>query len=346
MIGLLPKVSVVVPVYKVEKYINRCVDSILNQTYSNLEVILVNDGSPDECGKIINSYEQKDSRVIALHKANGGLSDARNFGMHYVTGEFTVFVDSDDWLDPYMIQRMIDTSLHYGADVVQSTFYYAYEDYLLYDNRYISIEEPHITIENNKDLMNELVINEKVKDFAWGKLYKTALIRDLPFRKGVLFEDVFWTYNVMHRVKTYVILAQPLYYYYQRSDSIVATYTARNLDIIKGLKERHSFIEANYPELKNKSYKVILETSIIHYNLLFAKKSIDKDGSLRKEIQNYIEENYHCLKNSVKNVNHLEKQLDFFRIHPYVNFGYLFLSKVLRKLKVIPQKNGLVRINI
>ena len=97
--------------------------------------------------------------------------------------------------------------------------------------------------------MKELVINEKVKNFAWGKLYLTKLIRDIPFEKGVLFEDVFWAHQVMQRVNTYVILHQPMFYYYQRSDSIVATYTPRNLDIIKGLKERHQFIEKFYEDL-------------------------------------------------------------------------------------------------
>lgn len=96
---MLPKVSVVVPIYKVEKYLNRCVDSIVNQTYTNLEIILINDGSPDNCRKITDNYAKSDSRIIAVHKKNGGLSDARNYGMQYVTGEFTIFVDSDDWLE-------------------------------------------------------------------------------------------------------------------------------------------------------------------------------------------------------------------------------------------------------
>lgn len=343
---MLPKVSVVVPVYKVEKYIHRCVDSILKQTYTNIEVILVNDGSPDGCGKIIDIYEQRDTRVKALHKENGGLSDARNYGMSYVTGEYTVFVDSDDWLDPNMLQKLVNLSLNHDADIVQSTFYYAYEDYLLYDNRHLPVEGSPIIIENNNDLMKELVINEKIKDFAWGKLYKTDLIRDKLFLKGVLFEDVFWSYKVMHEVNTYVVLTQPLYFYFQRSDSIVATYSARNLDIIEGLKERHSFLEKNYPELIFRSYKVILETSIIHYNLLFKMNTLDKDGSLRKSIQNYIDNNYHGLKKSVKNQKHLKFQLLFFKMHPYINLGYMLFSKVLRKLNVISQSKGLEKINI
>ena len=98
------KVSIVVPIYKVEKYLRRCVDSIINQTYRNLEIILVDDGSPDKCGQIIDEYKEKDSRIISLHKKNGGLSDARNYGMKYVTGEYIFFLDSDDYIKSETIE--------------------------------------------------------------------------------------------------------------------------------------------------------------------------------------------------------------------------------------------------
>ena len=127
------KVSIVVPIYKVEKYLRRCVDSIINQTYRNLEIILVDDGSPDKCGQIIDEYKEKDSRIISLHKKNGGLSDARNYGMKYVTGEYIFFLDSDDYIKSETIETLINLSLKYQADIVQGGFYYKYENYLLYD---------------------------------------------------------------------------------------------------------------------------------------------------------------------------------------------------------------------
>src|SRR4051812_16630530 len=170
-----PKVSIVVPIYKVEKYLNRCVDSILKQAYENLEVILVDDGSPDNCGKIADQYASIDKRVKVIHKKNGGLSDARNAGMKYVTGHFTLFVDSDDWLDRDMVQEMVNKSEQYKAEIVQSAFYYAYDDHLLFDHRFYSKNVAPVVL-NNKALMNELVKNEKVKNFAWGKLYPTQLI--------------------------------------------------------------------------------------------------------------------------------------------------------------------------
>ncbi|MFS0861501.1 glycosyltransferase family 2 protein [Fredinandcohnia sp. 179-A 10B2 NHS] len=341
---MLPKVSVVVPVYKVEKYIHRCVDSILNQTYKNLEIILVDDGSPDSCAEIVDSYAESDSRIIALHKENGGLSDARNFGMNYATGEYTFFIDSDDWVETNIIETLVSNSVRYKADVVQSAFYYAYEDYLLYDNRYYSKDDTP-TILDNHTLMTELVINEKVKNFAWGKLYKTELIKDLPFKKGVLFEDVFWSHLVMHRVKMYLMIHQPMYYYLQRSDSIVATYSPRNLDILKGLKVRHTFIEKHYKELLKESYKNILRTSLIHYNLL----SINwkKDSRVhRKEILGYIKEHYSSFTIAAEDDTQLKTQLFLFSIHPTLQMLYLILKKVLRKFHIISQPRALERFEI
>ena len=269
------KVSIIVPIYKVEKYLKRCVDSLLNQTYTNLEIILVDDGSPDHCGHLIDQYAKLDTRVKAFHKENGGLSDARNYGMQHVTGDYTIFVDSDDWIEQYAIETLIEACKAYQADIVQSAFYYSYNDYLLLDERYVSqTDGPQVL--DNQTLMRELVINEKVKNFAWGKLYRTDLIRDLPFKKGVLFEDVFWAHKVMQRVKRYIILNSPMYFYVQREDSIVSTYTLKNLDILRGLKERHVFIEKYYKDLVNESYKILFKTSLIHFNLLLLNQKQDK----------------------------------------------------------------------
>ncbi|ASN05990.1 glycosyltransferase family 2 protein [Virgibacillus necropolis] len=337
------KVSVVVPIYKVEKYIHRCVDSILNQTYPNIEVILVDDGSPDNCGIIADHYGKLDDRVKVLHKKNGGLSDARNHGMKHVTGEFTVFVDSDDWLENKMIENMVNSSYTYKADIVQSAFYYAYDQKLLIDNRHQKKNESFALLDN-KTLMYELVINERVKNFAWGKLYKTEMIQDIQFEQGVLFEDVLWAHQVMKKVNRFVLLDKPMYNYFQREDSIVATYIPRNLDIIKGLKERHRFIEEFYEELIDESYKVILKTCLIHYNLLLINRGQDKGGMYRGEIQSYIQTNYIALKEAANGDKQLSNQLQLFMLHPYFNVFFLGLRKGLRKSRILSQPVGLERV--
>lgn len=339
------KVSIVVPIYKVEKYLRRCVDSIINQTYRNLEIILVDDGSPDKCGQIIDEYKEKDSRIISLHKKNGGLSDARNYGMKYVTGEYIFFLDSDDYIKSETIETLINLSLKYQADIVQGGFYYKYENYLLYDDRYYKEDSDPIILDN-KELMYELIVNERVKNFAWGKLYKTDLIKDLLFEKGVLFEDVFWAHNVMSRVKKYVICHKPLTYYVQREDSIVANYSVRNLDIIKGMKVRHKFIEENYSEFINESYTLLLKTMLMHYNLLMKNKSKDSDKKYRKEIEEYIITNYCTLKKAVTNKKELKGQLFLFRICPSLNEFIVIFNKVLRKINILKKPAMLKKIDL
>lgn len=343
---MLQKVSVVVPIYNVEKYINRCIDSILNQSYKNLQVILIDDGSPDRCGTIADNYAKKDGRVEVIHKSNGGLSDARNFGIEKIVGEFTLFVDSDDWLETDMIRTMVEAINKFDADVVQTAFYYAYKEYLLFDDRhYLETDSPVIL--NNNELMYELIVNEKVKNFAWGKLYKTQLIKDTPFRKGVLFEDVFWAHKVMSRVNKYVIIHKPLCYYLQREDSIVSTYTVRNLDILIGLEERHKFVEENYKEFIGESYNLILKTSLLNYNLLLLNKEKDKDSINRKRIKKYINENYKELKASIKeNDKGLKLQLFLFKVHPALNVLVVIKNKLLRILKLKKGESGLKRIDL
>lgn len=342
---MLPKVSVIVPIFNVEKYLTRCIDSIVNQSFTNLDIILVDDGSPDNCGKIADDYEKKDSRIQVIHKKNGGLSDARNHGMRIATGEFTIFVDSDDWLELTMIEELVRTSLTFKADIVQSAFYYAHEDHLIFDNRYFSKDAPPLILDNQA-LMAELVINERVKNFAWGKLYRTSLIKDIPFKKGVLFEDVFWAHHVMQRVNSYVMVHKPLCYYFQRDDSIVASYTTRNLDIIQGLKERHSFIEENYENLANDSYQSLLKNILIHYNLLLANRSKDKGGLFRKDLQNYLKTHYREINEAVSYNLQLQTQLHLFNIHPYLHTLYLAVYKLFRLTGFHTKSPKLERINL
>lgn len=342
---MLPKISVIVPIYNVEKYIKRCVDSVLNQTYKNLEVILVDDGSPDQCGKIADNYQSNDNRIKSVHKSNGGLSDARNYGMKYATGEYVLFVDSDDWLKEEMIETLIKLLLEHKADIVQSGFYYAYDNYLLYDDRCYAEDMKPVEL-SKEELMKELVINEKVKNFAWGKLYKIDLIKDIPFEKGVLFEDVFWAHKVMDRVNKYVICHKPMCYYLQRNDSIVSTYTVRNLDIIKGLRKRHEFIEDNYPCLKGESYKILTRTTLMHYYLLNKNRDKDRDGSYRKELKDYIVSNYDDIIDRIKDDRELSIEVTLFRVNYLLSRMYVNSNKILRKLKLKKQSKPLKKINL
>lgn len=240
-------ISVIIPIYNVSQYLSQCVDSVLTQSYQDLEIILVDDGSTDECPQMCDDYQKRDARVRVIHKKNGGLSDARNVGMKIASGEWTFFVDSDDWLDEEAIMNLYRFAIDKHCDVVQGNLYYAYEDHLLY--RRASEKEQKQTVLSRHEVMRELIINDRVKNFAWGKLYKTNIIKDLDFPVGKYFEDSFWQHLVIDRVERYGIIDEPLCYYRQRGDSISGTPSNRLNDLLEGNKERMSFIRDQYPEL-------------------------------------------------------------------------------------------------
>lgn len=242
-------ISVVVPVYNVASYLPQCLDSLLSQTYKDLEIIIVNDGSTDDSPNICDSYAAKDKRMKVVHKINGGLSDARNVGIKQAIGEWIYFIDSDDWLDKDAIRKLYEFATVNNCDIVQGNMYYVYTDYLFYrKTRYIERKKNILT---RRDAMRELVINDRIKNFAWGKLYKTCMIRDLKFPIGKFFEDVFWQHLVIDRIERYGIINTPLYYYRQRIDSISGGRSVNRSDLLDGYQLRYHFIQEKYPDLKN-----------------------------------------------------------------------------------------------
>ncbi len=183
-----PLISIIVPVYKVEKYLKRCVDSILTQTYQNMEIILVDDGSPDNCGAICDRYKKTDNRVVVIHKRNGGLSDARNTAIPLAKGEYISFIDSDDWISSYYVEHLYEAVAKCDADIGISWFENVFEGKALQS-------KPEKTLSNYECLtaeecLKKLLYQNGVEVCAWGKLYKTALIKDLRYPVGKLYEDI------------------------------------------------------------------------------------------------------------------------------------------------------------
>ena len=337
------KVSIIVPIFNVEKYLPYCIESLINQTYQNIEIILVNDGSPDSCREIVDYYAARDHRIIPIHKKNGGVSDARNTGIAYASGEYTFFIDGDDWVDHTLINEMVDRLEQFNADIVQTAHYYAYPEYLLYDNQFENqFTQPKVL--DNRQLMKELVRNQFVKNFAWGKLYKTKLIQGIPFQKGIFFEDVCWSYLVMQRVDTYVIMHKPFYYYYQHADSIVGTYSVKHLDYLEGLKKRHEFLEQHYTDLVELSYKELAKANLIHYQLLLRHRKKDPSGMYRTEIKIYMKKVYPYVQKALFGEKALRMEVKLFNIHPYLYILALFIKKSLRMMRLLSRPNGLVQI--
>lgn len=202
----MPKVSVIVPVYNVEKYIDKCLESLVNQTLEDIEIIVVNDGSKDGSKEIIKEYEKKYSNIVFIEKENGGLSDARNFGLKYAKGDFIAFLDSDDYVDYEMYEKMYKKAMKENADYVECDFYWVYPDR--------KKEDVGIRYTNKK----EMLVSARV--VAWNKLIKRERIKDL-FPVGLNYEDVEFFYKLLPNIKKFSFVEEPLIYYIQRENSII-----------------------------------------------------------------------------------------------------------------------------
>lgn len=238
-------ISVVVPVYKVEPFIEHCVSSIVNQTYKNLEIILVDDGSPDQCPKMCDEWARKDSRIVVIHKKNGGLSDARNAGMKVAAGNYIAFVDSDDWIEPLMYETLMKVLIVNKSDIVSCGFRKVQKEELRKESSELQL------VQYDAESALEAMITEKgMHQVVWNKLYKRALVEEIPFEKGKYNEDEFWSYQVIGRAKKVTAIKNIYYNYFQRENSIInETYSLKRLDGLEGKENRQKYIDMYYPGL-------------------------------------------------------------------------------------------------
>lgn len=236
------KISVIIPIYKVEKYLEKCVKSVLNQTYKNLEVILVDDGSPDNCGKICDMFAERDKRIFVIHKENGGISDARNVGLRKATGEYIAFVDSDDYIEPDMYEELLQHIKKDRSELAICNFWYV-------DEMGTSIDERN----NDLPIRDEVISGDEAlarlaeKKYwyyvtAWNKLYQKQLLEGIEFPKGKIREDEFVAHHVLYKCKRISCVKKPLYQYVQRKHSIMnSSFTAESLDVVDSFCNRVVF---------------------------------------------------------------------------------------------------------
>ena len=261
-------ISIVVPVYNVQEYLEECVFSIIAQTYSRLEIILVNDGSTDESGLLCEKISQKDSRIKVLHKENGGLSDARNVGVACAGGEYIVFVDSDDVVHPQMIQILYEEMIKNNAELsfcahrkIQSIEEISFQ-------KNISIIENNVMsgIQCIENMYSDLSIDMVV---AWNKMYKREYLVNHPYPLGRIHEDEFITYKVLFPLQRCVYIKSQLYYYRQRKDSITQQkFNLRELDLLDAYEERKNYF-------KSKGLKELYLIALCRYQTVLAEMIID-----------------------------------------------------------------------
>ena len=284
---VLPLISIIVPVYGVEEYLDRCVKSVVDQTYHNLEIILVDDGSPDNCPVMCDNWTEKDSRIKVIHKQNGGLSDARNVGMAGSTGEFIFFLDSDDTIAPQAIQLLFDSLMDTESEISVCGMEMVWDDGT--PGRMLTRKGSCVL---NREMAMEAIIRETwLKQPACGKLYKAELIREIPFPVGKCHEDVFWSYQAVGRARKVSVFDTPCYFYLQRGGSIMGSgYSPKRLDALEARTERMGYLEMEFPALVEEGKRELWFFCM--YLLQMAMKNLDGEAlmSTKNRVRKAIKE--------------------------------------------------------
>ncbi len=276
--------SVIVPIYKVEKYLNRCISSILSQDFSDFELILVDDGSPDKCGIICDEYALRDSRIKVIHKKNGGLSSARNAGIDIARGKYITFIDSDDYIHPNMFLAMISKMVEFDSDVSISSFIRTTKD-----DEFKELKNEYFPI-SSKDSIKAMCQNISFIT-AWGKIYKTELFENIRYPDGKYHEDEFTTYKLFYKSQKIIYTNDKLYCYYINEGSIIqGHFSEKHLDSLDAFSERIDFFETkNEAELVSISKNVLISRIMYCHQCIMREKTIKNKSELTKKALSYLD---------------------------------------------------------
>ena len=327
------KITVIVPVYNVENYLRKCLDSIMAQTYKNIEIIVVNDGSTDTSGEICKEFSGMDHRIIYIEQENAGLSAARNTGLNNMSGDYVTFVDSDDWIEQDYIETLYKKIVEYQADIAVGNYYSYNEDeetyyFHIYGNSYYE------KVYDNISIFENLYESQEMKSFAlisaWGKLYKAKLFDYLRFEKGKLGEDGYFNQKMYLSVNKVVYLNKGLYAYRQRSGSITKTWTEKWMHaLVDAMSERITLLaNMGYPLEKHLAvYRQMLEVSLAN-----GQASGLSDTATYKEFE---------MKRTLLNQLSRQEQGEKKAIVLAANYGYV--DQVLTTIKSICYHNRSIR---
>lgn len=252
----MAEVSIIVPVYQVEKYIRQCIESIQAQTFTDFELILVDDGSKDASGEICDKYAKEDDRIKVIHKTNGGLSDARNKGIEVVNSKYLMFIDSDDYIEKDMVKLLYQNILDTESDIAVCNFRYVYEEN---DKKNFNTDiQSEILSSKEIYLHRKNERNYGIWTVVWNKLYKTELFENIKFRTGKFHEDEFLANQIYKKNLKVSTIPEVLYYYRQRENSIMSRENSnKSLDLIEAYQERiYDYIEE--ADEAGEAYKVLI----------------------------------------------------------------------------------------
>lgn len=275
-------ISVIVPVYQVENYLNQCIESIIEQTYTNLEIILIDDGSKDNCPQICDDWSIKDKRIKVIHKKNGGLSDARNVGLDIAKGKYIAFIDSDDWVDSRYIELLYNSLIKSEADISACSIQKVYDA----DSVDPYNLNPKLQLVTPKEAIKDILHDRRFKTVAWNKLYSKEILSGERFIVGRIHEDEFFSYKVFDKAQKLVFVDASLYKYRQRSGSIMSSPSLKHLDLLDAYLNRIKFLENNYTDLASKD-KLNFCIACINFYKDFLKSDSDFKKIALNRIKNY-----------------------------------------------------------
>lgn len=296
---LKSKVSIVVPIYKVEKYLDNCIQSIVEQTYANLEIILVDDGSPDECPRICDKWAKKDNRIKVFHKKNGGLSDARNFGLDNATGDYIYFVDSDDYINHQCIEILLNAIVETQSDIAACNVLEVKENFY---KQFKIDRNPKKEILKNIETCKKITKSghQGIGIVVWNKLYKKEVFNNLRFTKGIIHEDEAIIYQLIYPVKKFVYVHEYLHYYRLSSESIMRNeFNLKRFDILKALKMRINYLKDKDKGLLKENQNLYLHL-LVYYRYI-GKKKMKFDESKIIDIDNEIKNVYEQVEKNPRN---------------------------------------------
>lgn len=318
-----PKVSVIVPVYNVETYVRTCIESIINQSYQNLEILLINDGSTDKSKFICEEYELCDNRIKIINQSNQGPSQSRNKGIEISTGKYIIFIDSDDyWDDLYCIEKMINNITESDADVLNFGYKKFFEGKKIVGS--CKFDKRFVNIDCKKSTMTYLAKNNLIISGAWNKIIKRQLIIDnnLTFIPGITSEDIDWTARLFIVAKRIDVMNDSFYVYRQRKGSITSSISEKNLQqLLKNIEQCIKYIEIYKLEESNLMEEYMTYVAYQYMVLLVAiqisKTKIDKDTLFKiKEYKKLLKYN---LNYRVRIFNKINKY-----------FGFFILNKIIK----------------
>lgn len=276
-------ISVIVPVYNVEKYLDACVESIVNQTYENLEIILVDDGSPDRCPEMCDTWARKDSRIKVIHKENGGQGEARNYGIKIANGDYIGFVDSDDKISLRMYERLLEIIKEKESDVVQCAMQkFSDSKQTVFDEGTSQIELTELC---PKEAVELLLRTDRITSTCPNTLLTKSLCKKILFDTEMINEDVMWIYRVIKTAEKTVLTNEVLYFYYQREDSTMnSAYSEKRFDALNANMTKMNEVKKDFPDLYPYAAKNYTGSCFYHYQMLCRLSKNDEYVSFKKRI--------------------------------------------------------------